>query len=267
MRLHTRSWGAQSADPIVCVHGVNQHGGIFASLGERLARQGRFVVAVDLRGHGASGHEPPWNVDTHADDLLETLDDVGLGRPSWIAHSFGARVVAALAARAPERASRLALLEPGLQVPPERALRQAEIDRLDWSFASPESAINAMLTSDTVVAAPPETVAAYVRDDVRRGSDGRFRFSPCPSAVVVAWSEMTLPPPPIAELPTLLVGAMAPLIDGRDVIRRYRAALGSLLTVATVPNGHNVLWESPVETTAAIEAFLAATDEPAAATG
>jgi hypothetical protein len=30
------------------------------------------------------------------------------------------------------------------------------------------------------------------------------------------------------------------------------------LTVTTLPNGHNVLWESPKETAAAVTAFLAA---------
>jgi hypothetical protein len=32
--------------------------------------------------------------------------------------------------------------------------------------------------------------------------------------------------------------------------------LGDLLTTVTVPNGHNVLWESPAETIEAIEQFL-----------
>jgi hypothetical protein len=44
----------------------------------------------------------------------------------------------------------------------------------------------------------------------------------------------------------------------REQDRRYREALGSLLTMAAVPNGHNVLWESPLETGAAIRSFLAA---------
>jgi lipase len=259
MRLHTRSWGSSSGDPVVCVHGITQHGGVFEDLGRHLSQEGRFVVSVDLRGHGDSGREPPWNVDTHVDDLLETLDDLGLERAAWIGHSFGGRLIATLAARAPGRASRLALLDAGLHVPPGHALRHAEIDRLDWSFATVDGATNAMLASDTVVAAPQETIAAYVKRDVQIGGDGRYRFRFCPSAVVVAWSEMTLPPPPIAELPTLLVCAVAPLFEARDQLRRYRAELGSLLTVATVPNGHNVLWESPLETTAAVESFLAAT--------
>jgi len=257
-RLHTREWGGSTGDPVVCLHGLTLHGGIFEPLGRRLAAEGRRVVAVDLRGHGESERLPPWDVGTHVDDVLETIGALGIERAAWIGHSFGGRVLAELAARAPERVERLALLEPGLDVPADHALRQSELDRLDWSFATVDGATNALLASDTIASAPEEVVAAYVAGDVVRGPDGRYRFSFCPSAAVVAWSEMTRPQPPIAELPTLLVVSMAPLFDPRDEIRRHRTALGPLLTVTTVPNGHNMLWESPVETGAAIESFLAA---------
>jgi lipase len=255
--LETRSWGPPTGDTVVCVHGITQHGVVFEPLGQRLAATGRRVVAVDLRGHGGSGYEPPWSTDAHVDDLLETVAALGVERAAWIGHSFGGRIVAALAARSPERVDRLALLDPGIGVPPERALRAAEIDRLDWSFATVEGALNALLGSEAIVAAPEETVAAYVKTATARGADGRIRFRYCPSAVVTAWSEMTLPAPAIAQLPTLLVRPVVPLVAPQAQDRRYRDELGSLLTLAAVPNGHNVLWESPVETEAAIDSFLA----------
>ncbi|HET7574621.1 MAG TPA: hypothetical protein VFJ99_05850, partial [Solirubrobacterales bacterium] len=148
-------------------------------------------------------------------------------------------------------------LDPGIGVPPERALRSAEIDRLDWSFATVDGAINALMSSDAMVAPPRDVIAAYARDDVSKGPDGRFRFGFCPSAAVVAWSEVTLPAPPIAPIPTLLVRAEVSLVDHRAQVERYAEALGPLLTVVTVPNGHNMLWESPEETIGAIEGFLA----------
>jgi lipase len=257
MVLKTRRWGSAGARGFVCVHGVAQHGGVFGDLARRLADAGHPVLAVDLRGHGESGREPPWDVGTHVDDLFETLDAAGVESASWIGHSFGGRLVAEAAARAPERCDRLILLDPALQVPVGLALRSAEIDRLDWSFASADGALNAMLSSDSVVAAPRQVVDAFVRDDVRKGPDGRFRFSFSPSAGVVAWSEMSLPPPPIAELPTLVVRAAVPLFppDGAQEAR-YTEALGELLVMTTVPNGHNLLWESPTETAEAIERFI-----------
>lgn len=256
MVLRTRSWGPGGPNRVVCVHGVTQHGGIFEELGRRLVDIGHSVLAVDLRGHGDSGREPPWNAETHVADLLETVAAAGVERTTWIGHSFGGRLVAEAAAQASERADRLVLLDPGFDVTPKRALRGAEIDRLDWSFATVDGAVNALLSSESVVAAPRQVVADYVSNDVRKGPDGRYRLSFCPSAAVVAWSEMTLPAPPIARLPTLVVYPETQLIDNGKQGDRYREALGDLLTAATVPGGHNVLWESPAETIAAIEAFL-----------
>jgi lipase len=260
MKLNVRRWGLSNSHAVVCIHGVAQHGGVFEDTGERLAAAGHSVIAVDLRGHGESGRQPPWNAETHVGDLIETIDGLGVESAVWIGHSFGGRLAAEAAALHPERSRRLVLLDPGLAVPPERALQGAELERLDWSFATVDGAVNAVLSNDAVVASPREVVEAYARDDVRKGPDGRFRFRFCPSAAVVAWSEMTLPPPSVAQLPTLFIYAEAPLFDGSAMGRRYEEELGDLLTLTGVPNGHNVLWESPEETIGAVERFL----EPAA---
>jgi pimeloyl-ACP methyl ester carboxylesterase len=135
----------------------------------------------------------------------------------------------------------------------------AERDRQDWSFATPEGAANALLSSEAVLATPPETVAAYVAGDLVRGADGRLRFRHCPAALVTAWSEMALAPPVPAAVPTLLVRPVTAPPHTRGQDRRYREALGPLLRMVAVPNGHNVLWESPAETIGAISGFLAAT--------
>lgn len=258
MVLSTRSWGSPGEDCVLCVHGVAQHGGIFAELGERLAAAGRHVVAVDLRGHRDSSHLPPWSIEAHVADLFETLDSLGVERAAWIGHSFGGRIVATAAAERPERAAAVALLDPAYVVPPEAALQSAEVERLDWSFATAEGAINALLSAGRVVDPPREVVAAYVADDLRKGPDGRMRFSFSPSAVVTAWSEMTLPAPPVARVPTLMLRPEVPLFDPAVQDSLYREALGDLFTEVTVPKGHNVFWEAPEETISAIEAFLGA---------
>lgn len=256
MILHTHRWGLERPESVVCVHGVGQHGRIYTDLAERLVERGHSVVAVDLRGHGDSGREPPWNTETHVADLLETLDSLGVERASWVGHSFGGRLIAAAAASAPERTAALALLDPGLGVSPTLALQSAEIERLDWSFATVDGAVNALLSNGATVSAKREIVVAYAKDDLRKGPDGRYRFRASPGAAVVAWSEVTLPIPPIVEVPTLIAVAEASQLQAASQKPRYREALGDLLTEVTVPGGHNLLWESPEETMAAIEEFL-----------
>ncbi len=129
MVLANRRWGAAAAECVVCVHGITQHGGIFARLGEDLAARGRAVVALDLRGHGDSERLPPWDTETHVADLIETLDALGIERVTWVGHSLGGRLVAAAAALRPERARGLALLDPAVEVPAEASSCQQRGNR------------------------------------------------------------------------------------------------------------------------------------------
>jgi lipase len=248
-------WGEPGPNPVVCVHGVTQHGRVFGSLAAGLAAAGLHVLAPDLRGHGRSGRVPPWTTGRHVEDLLETLADREASGVTWIGHSFGGRVVASAAVAAPALTERLALLDPGLELAPERCLQGAEIDRLDWSFETPAGAVNALLAGSALGALSRATVAAYVEDDLRRGEDGRYRLSFCPSAVVAAWGEMALPAPPIAPVQTLAVCAEGSAF-GPPMADRYRQVLGSEFTQVEVPNGHNVLWEAADETAAAVARFL-----------
>lgn len=264
MRLSTRSWGPRGAnETVVCLHGVGQHGGIFEALAQRLIVRGLRVVALDLRGHGDSGREPPWDIDQHVLDLMETAASLEIESANWLGHSFGGLLSAAVAAADPKMVDRLVLLDPGIEVDPAYALKSAEMDRLDWSFATPEGAVNALLSSDTVIAAPRAVVTDYVAGDLQQGSDGRYRFRHSPGAAVVAWSESAKPAPPVARVPTLLVRPVTSAVHSRQQDSRYRSELGPMLSMAAVPHGHNVLWESPEETCSHVSKFLGNTGAPA----
>src|SRR5918999_6352957 len=140
MRLHTYEWGRADPGAIVCVHGVTGHGERFRRLAEdRLARAHR-IVAPDLRGHGRSGWEPPWDTETHVEDLVETVDALGVGVVAWLGFSFGGRVVAELAERHAGRVERLVLLDPALQLPAAQCLESAEDERADETYGSADEA-------------------------------------------------------------------------------------------------------------------------------
>lgn len=67
LRLAYRSWEVRDARAaIVVVHGLGEHSGRYAELGERMAGYGFSTFAVDLRGHGLSdgrrGHVPSFDV-------------------------------------------------------------------------------------------------------------------------------------------------------------------------------------------------------------
>lgn len=242
----------------MCVHGVGQRGLVFDALARRLAERGHLVVAVDLRGHGRSTHDPPWTIDTHVADLLDVAQSLG-APATWIGHSFGARLAAVLAVRSPAAVRRLVLMEPALDVTLERVRRSILIERLDWRFSSPDGAVNALLASDAAAGAPQATVAAYAAEDLVRGPDGQYRFSYSASAAIAAWEEIVGDDPPVARLPTLVVRAAESYLDGSRTDGRYRRELGDLLETAAVPGGHNLLWSAPDETAAAVDRFLTST--------
>jgi lipase len=251
LQLHAHSYGDPAAPPVVCVHGVTGHGERFRRLAEERL-PGRHVIAVDLRGHGRSGWEPPWNLETHVADLLETFD----GRAPWIGFSFGGRLVAELARRAPERVERIALLDPALRLPAPQALEAAEEERLGLSFGSPDEAIEARYDSGSLISTPREFLEEEMRQHLVQGDDRRWRFRYSHAAAVAAWGEMARPEVEVAELPTLLVLGSESYVPNREQVPRYRAALGDMLRLVELHSGHSVLWDAFDETASAVASFL-----------
>jgi lipase len=256
VRLHEHAWGPESGPPVVCLHGVNAHGLRFARLAERLA--GRFHVrALDLRGHGRSGWEPPWSIAAHVDDLLETVP----APVAWIGHSFGGRLVMELAAHEPSRVERAVLLDPAIAVPPEIAYARAQEELQEHSFASVEEALEARSGGTglgSLAHTPRELLEEDVREHLAETPEGRFRYRYSAEAVAAAYQEMAHDPPPFEalRLPTLLViGSHSKLVAAGE-LERYRTALGDQLEVVVVPGGHIPLWDAFEETAAAVEAFL-----------
>ncbi|WP_338701632.1 alpha/beta hydrolase [Streptomyces sp. Q6] len=100
MKLHTREWG--SGDRVaLLVHGIMSDHRTWRRVGPALAGLGYRVIAVDLRGHGASGRGA-YSVDAFADDLVETLP---AGAELALGHSLGGLALSLAVERlAPRRA-------------------------------------------------------------------------------------------------------------------------------------------------------------------
>jgi lipase len=259
LSLAFAEWGERGAPVVSCLHGITGHGRHFARLAGRLAD--RFhVVALDLRGHGHSEFEPPWNLEQHAEDALATLSEEGLlDEPiRWVGHSFGARIAFEIAAAAPEAAERLVLLDPALLISGNAAVNGAEGARLDRSYASFEGAIDRRFEESRLSRAPRELVAGELRDHLFEDVDGRWRYRYLQSAVIAAYGEMSREPPPfeLVRIPTLLVLGEESYIPYDHLLAAHTAALGDELEVVRVPGGHTVLWDAFEETAAAVESFL-----------
>ncbi|MFQ5526393.1 MAG: alpha/beta fold hydrolase [Thermoanaerobaculia bacterium] len=99
-----------TGSPVLLLHGWSSSLDAFKPLALDLAKAFD-VVALDFPGHGESGSpEGAWAVGDFVALVEELLDRLDLERVDIVAHSFGARVAAKLAAGDPERVGRLVLM-------------------------------------------------------------------------------------------------------------------------------------------------------------
>ncbi len=87
---------------VLLLHGWGCDGSFMQPVADRL--QDQFQVLIpDFPGHGKSGRPPePWGVPEYADCLRQLLHETGFAPCHVIAHSFGCRIAAYIAAENPE---------------------------------------------------------------------------------------------------------------------------------------------------------------------
>lgn len=104
--------GTAGGPKLLCLHGWLDNAASFLPLAPHLA--GFDLVALDLPGHGASEHRAPGYDYAFVDwvhDVLDAMDALGWERADWLGHSMGGAIASSVAAAAPARVRRLALVE------------------------------------------------------------------------------------------------------------------------------------------------------------
>jgi lipase len=250
VRLHVHEWGDSPNAPLVCLHGVTGHGERFKRLAELRWAKTRRVIAPDLRGHGRSGYDEPWDFATHVADLVETMDALGVDQADWLGHSFGGRLVLELAARHPARIRRAVLLDPAIQILPHVAEFVAEAERNDdITYSSPEEYLDRRGDSSA-----HELVLEDALLHCERLPDGRLRRRSHQPAVASIYEELATgpPPPETLKFPTLLIHAPAYGLVREEQLEAYAARVEA----HPVPGMHMVMWDAFDEVADAVERFL-----------
>lgn len=112
IELAARLYGPEDGRPVIALHGWLDNAMSFARLAPRL--EGLRIVALDLAGHGHSGHRPAgggYQLWDYVQDVLGVAELLGWRRFSLLGHSLGAVLATLLAAALPERIVRLALID------------------------------------------------------------------------------------------------------------------------------------------------------------
>ncbi|HSO28881.1 MAG TPA: alpha/beta fold hydrolase [Candidatus Sulfomarinibacteraceae bacterium] len=233
---HAIEWGAPADPAVLLVHGVTSSAETFWRIGPAVAAAGRHVLAVDLPGHGRTGH---WRgrhrfAETAA-DVAGFIRAAGLDRPDLavLGHSWGGMVVAALPA-AGLRPGRLILLDPPAL--PHASLEELTRDPTEQPYRSLDEATSA------VRAANP----GWSNGDVQAKALALTRFD-VPAALAILldngdWDGglAALGDPAAADIPTWMIrgvpeaGCMVP----DAVVPAFRTRIGrdQVITIADAPH-------------------------------
>ena len=121
-RVHVHRWGSARAPLLICVPGLTGTTASFEFFGAHVGSATTQVLAVDLRGRGASDRTPPgsYGWENHARDVVAIADELGFARFSVCGQSMGGSVAMKVAELAGDRLEAVILsdvagrVEPGI---------------------------------------------------------------------------------------------------------------------------------------------------------
>src|SRR5581483_6540559 len=165
--IHYLAWGTMGRRGLVFVHGGGAHAHWWTPVAATFSTQFR-VAAIDLSGHGDSGHRDIYALEQWTDEVMAVATAAGFdGLPVIIGHSMGGFVTIATAARhAPHVEGVIVCDSPVAELDPEiSAFRLREAFGRPRTYPSMQDAIDHFRTVPT-----QEHYLGYVIDYVARHS-------------------------------------------------------------------------------------------------
>jgi esterase len=243
---------AGDGPPIVLLHGLFGAARNFGAVQRALAPRFR-VVALDMRNHGNSPHDPDMRYPTQAEDVRETLRVLGIENAAVIGHSMGGKAAMAMALRWPEEVGRLLVSD----IAP--VIYQHGNDAIAEAMAAIE--LTPSLTrqdADRALApaVPRADVRAFLLQNLSLGAAPQWRIGLTEIAAAIPDLEGWIDLPGTYQRPSVFVtgsNSNYVLPEHRPVIRaRFPAAR----FVAVKNAGHWVHADNPGGFLSVLEAFL-----------
>jgi pimeloyl-ACP methyl ester carboxylesterase len=250
MRLNCTESG--EGTPVILLHGLFGAARNFGGLQRALSARFR-VIAMDGRNHGASPHGPGMRYPKLAEDVLETLDVLGVERAAIIGHSMGGKSAMALALMAPERVGRLLVAD--IAPVPYRHGNEAVAEALraiplhaGLTRAAAEAALTAAVSNPAV--------RTFLVQNLQFGSQPQWRIGLDEIAAAIPDLEGWEALPGTYSGPTLFVSGA----QSDYVLPEHRPIIRSLFPAArfvSVKNaGHWLHADNPAGFLSVAEAFL-----------
>jgi pimeloyl-ACP methyl ester carboxylesterase len=112
LKISGLAWGDPQARPLLMLHGWLDNAASFSVLAPLLSDY--YVIALDLTGHGHSGHrsaDATYHIWDDLPEVIGVIEQLGWDRFDLLGHSRGAIISILLASALPERIEHLVLLD------------------------------------------------------------------------------------------------------------------------------------------------------------
>ena len=259
--VHYLAWGQRGRRGLVFVHGGGAHAHWWSFLAATFAADFR-VLAIDLSGHGDSGHRAGYGLEQWTDEVMAVAADGGIaGPPVVIGHSMGGFVTVATAARHAEHVGGAVICDSPITEPdPEiGAYRLKEAFGQPRTYASVDEALGRFRTVP-----PQQHYLDYVIDHVARHSlveaDGGWRWK-FDRRVFTQFAEgmrsSALPYLPQVTCRVALLRSEHGLVTD-DIGASMFDQLGRVTPVIELPEaGHHAMLDQPLILLTALRSLLA----------
>ncbi|WP_029417478.1 alpha/beta fold hydrolase [Brevundimonas bacteroides] len=262
LSLYARDYGGGDGPvrlPVVAIHGLTRNSADFEHIAGLIARSGRRVLAVDVRGRGKSDratdpmtYQPP----VYARDVLELLDAAGIARAVFLGTSMGGLITMAVTALRSRVVAAAILNDIGPEVDKAGLARIAAysgkpVDTPTWAAAA------AYVREINAVAFPHYTDAdwdAFARRVFREGTEGTpvLDYDPDIAVPIKAAGAKALVPnlwPYFRRLarkrPTLLIRGETSDLLSAEIAARMQKAAPSMRYVEVPGVGHAPMLDEP----------------------
>lgn len=183
MILHATERG--EGPPLVLLHGLYGQASNFGGAQRRLAK-GRRVIALDLRNHGLSPRAPVMGYRAMAEDVLETLRQLGALPATVVGHSMGGKVAMAAALEAPAAVGRL-LVADIAPVAYDHAGSHRQYLAAMQAIALHPGLLRAEADAALTEAVPNPGTRSFLLQSLRLGADPHWRLNLPVIAEALPW--------------------------------------------------------------------------------
>ena len=256
LQLAAQEWGEAGQQPVIALHGWLDNSASFNRLVPQL--KDAHVLALDMAGHGQSGHRSrfaPYNIWQDVGEVFSIADDMGWDKFALIGHSRGAIISMLSAGTFPDRISHLGLIdglwpEPVMAVDAPDQLARSIVGlhtqqrKPQATYEDVESAIQAR--ENARLSLSYQAAQALVERGLKVVSGG-YSWSSDPQLLVPSSFKLTQDHIEAfvqrIKAPTKLVLAKEGVLKKIDQVQE-NLALFSHIEVDVLPGGHHLHMES-----------------------